>query len=369
MNILFYTPLNTRCRDIESQAAFFAAQGHRIFLLTQNSSGPLHENFSGYGYHTQADNSLSRFTSVRVVKRMLKFIRVCRSNKIDLVYSHLEPCNFIAVLSQYFTRARVIICRHHVDEARLYGFGKDLSYKLTYRLGRHIIVVSDHAKRYMVQEEGVPANRITHINLAYNFELYQKPDSSQVAKLRTMLKADIILLTVCRLTRYKRPELSIEVLKELRKQGLAVKLVILGKGELQKELEEKIELENLREHCLLPGYVNNVLEYMAAADVLVHPSLLESSCITVKEAGLVKLPVIVCKGIGDFDEVIENGLNGFTVNPVNFVEETSNLILRHAANKDKLKATANRLNETVYELFDIAKVGPIYEKRFHQPNR
>jgi glycosyltransferase involved in cell wall biosynthesis len=365
MKILFYTPLNTRCRDIESQAAFFSSQGHTIYLLTQNTVGPLHENFSNYGYHTEADKSSSRYTSLRVLKRIKKLIWFCRINRIDLVYAHLEPSNFIAVLSQYFIKARVIICRHHVDEARLYPFGKDLSYKLTYRWAKDIIVVSDHAKRYMIKEEGVPENRITQINLAYNFKLYELPDSDNVKRLRAGFHADLVLLTVCRLTRYKRPELSVEVLKKLHASGLMAKLVILGRGELQHELEEKIKRENLQEYCFLPGYVNNVLEYMAAADLLVHPSLLESSCITVKEAGLVKLPVVVCRNIGDFNEIIEDGINGFIVDADNFAEETSALIINLSSNKDKLSATAHRLKETVYELFDIAKVGPIYEKLFH----
>ncbi|TXH30967.1 MAG: glycosyltransferase family 1 protein [Cyclobacteriaceae bacterium] len=366
MRILFYTPLNTRCRDIESQAEFFANNGHTIFLLTQSKPGALHGNFSAYGYQTSADESSSRFTSVRVVRRMVKLIGFCSSNRIDLVYAHLEPCNFIAVLSQYFVRARVIICRHHVDEAKLYPFGKDLSYKLTYRLAKEIIVVSSHAKRYMVREENVPESRITHINLAYNFDLYELPSSEKVKRLRDDLEADLVLLSVCRLTRYKRPELSVEVLKNLLAKGLSVKLIILGRGELQQELEEKIEKLNLRQHCLLPVYVNNVLEYMAAADVLIHPSLLESSCITVKEAGLVNLPVIVCRNIGDFNEVIEHGVNGFIVDADNFVEETSALLLKYCGDRSKLLATAYQLRQTVYKLFDIAKVGPAYEELFHK---
>lgn len=366
MNILFYTPLNTRSRDIESQANFFAARGHSIFLLTQNSEGLLHKVFSGYGHRTHADESSSRFTAIRVIKRMWKLIRFCRTNRIELVYAHLEPCNFIAVLSQYFINARVIICRHHVDEAKLYPFGKDLSYKLTYRLAKDVIVVSDHAKRYMIKEEGVPGNRITHINLAYDFKLYELPDPQAAQQLRESLNADWVLLTVCRLTRYKRPELSVEVLKELLASGLSVKLVILGRGELQQHLEEKIKQENLQRFCLLPGYVNNVLEYMAASDILIHPSLLESSCITVKEAGLVKLPVVVCRNIGDFNEVIADGVNGFLVDADHFVEETSALIRTHTTKRDKLLAVAQQLRETVYKLFDIANVGPVYEKLFHK---
>ncbi len=366
MNILFYTPLNTRCRDIESQAAAFKAKGHRIFLLTQSDYGPLHENFRGYGYTVSAAPFISVFTSILVLGRMFHLIRFCYRNKIDVVYAHLEPCNFIAVLSQYVVRSRVIICRHHVDEARLYPFGKDLSYRLTYKLAKEIIVVSDHAKRYMVKEENVRENRITHINLAYDFSFYQRPDSDSVRSLREKFSTDILLLSVCRLTVYKRPELSIDVLKTLLQNGLNAKLVILGRGELHDSLMKKIEDDGLADNCILPGYVHNVLEYMAASDFLVHPSLLESSCISVKEAGLVKLPVIVCKGIGDNDEVIKHNVNGFLVNPESFVMEATQIIQENMHASNHLDTMGMNLQQTVFDLFDIRNIAPKYEELFHQ---
>lgn len=365
MNILFYIPLNTRSRDIESLAIYFSRMGHQVFLLTQHKYGVLHEQFKKYARHIAVDDSESGNTLIRVIKRSLKLIGYCYYHKINLVYAHLEPCNFIAVLCQYFIRARVVICRHHVDEARLYDFNRNLSYRLTYKLARKIIVVSEHAKRYMIQVEGIPEHRILHINLAYDFKLYALPHPEKVAQLRANLGSGLILLTVCRLTRYKRPELSIEVLKKLLKAGVPARLVILGRGELQTELQNKIKEEHLEEHCMLPGYVNNVLEYMAASDVLLHPSVLESSCISIKEAAIVNLPVVVCRGVGDFDEVIHHEVNGFLVDKNNFVEEASALVLRYITDPYKFKETAARLQETVCDLFDIEKIGPVYEKLFH----
>ncbi|MCS6973551.1 MAG: glycosyltransferase [Cyclobacteriaceae bacterium] len=365
MNIAFYTPLNTRSRDIESQAAYFKRQGHQVFLLTQNTYGLLHEHFKNAGCRVDADDSHARFVSLRVVKRILRLVRFCWINRIDILYAHLEPCNFIAVLGQYFVRARVVICRHHVDEAKLYGFENDLSYRLTYRLAKEIIVVSQRAKDFMIHHEGIPENRIHVVRLAYDFGLYQLPEEQNVQLLRNKLNAPIVLLTVCRLTRFKRPELSVEVVKKLIERGISAKLIILGKGELLPDLEEKIRTSGLQENCLLPGYVNNVLEYMAASDLLIHPSLLESSCITVKEAGLVQLPVIVCRGVGDFDEVITDRVNGFLTDPGKFVEQTEELVLEYMRNPKIFKETSLKLKQTILHTFAIERVGPDYERLFH----
>ena len=37
-----------------------------------------------------------------------------------------------------------------------------------------------------------------------------------------------------------------------------------------------------------------------------------------------------------------------------------------SGDRDKLLATAYQLRQTVYELFDITKVGPAYEELFHK---
>ncbi len=366
MRILFYTPLNTRCRDIESQAAEFKKFGHEIYLLTQSHYHTLHENFKGYNYTVAAKPDSSRWIKVLVIKRWFHLVAYCWRHRIDVLYAHLEPANFIAVLAQYFVRTRVIICRHHVDEAKLYPFGKDLSYKLTYKLAREIIVVSARAKQYMIDEEGVTANRIHQINLSYNFNLYAKPVPERVTRIRQELSTEIVLLSVCRLTKYKRPELSIALARKLKNQGISAKLVILGKGELLESLQAEVRQDGLEENVVLAGYVDNVQDYMAAADFMVHPSLLESSCISLKEAGLVHLPVIVCHHVGDFDEVIRHGGNGFLVNPDNFVEESASIISSYAKNKSELAEIGQALRTTVLSMFDIRNTASYYESTFHQ---
>ena len=365
MKILFYTPLNSRCRDIESQAIEFHKAGHKIFLLTQSEYSVLHENFMSYGFSVEAKPTVASNVKILILKRVYHLVTFCLKNKIDIVYSHLEPSNFISVLAQFFIRSRVLICRHHVDEPRMYPYGKDLSYKLTYKFCKEVIVVSKKAKDYMIHNENVPIYKIHQINLAYDFSLYGSFDAVTSENIRKKYKTPLLLLTVCRLTEYKRPDYSIELVKELIDLGLQPKLIILGKGELSQELEKLIVKLNLQNNVFMPGYVNNVLDYMAAADLLIHPSLIESSCISLKEAALVNLPIVACKGIGDFDEVIINEENGFSVDANNFIEETVEIILKYGSNHDDLKRMGRNIEKRVRKMFDIKTIAPYYENTFH----
>ena len=110
----------------------------------------------------------------------------------------------------------------------------------------------------------------------------------------------------------------------------------------------------------MPGFVSNVLEYIAAGDFFLHPSLLDSSCVAVKEAGLVSKPVIVCKGIGDFEDYIINGKNGFAVNQESFSEEATDIIVKHQKEAEYLKVVGMNLKRDVLGLFSIENILPYY---------
>ena len=356
LTILFYSPFNNRSRDTESLMIGFKKQGHRVISLSQSGGRFIHAYLQSQGIETHEYQTQTGLTILYFLKHILFFVRFCRKNKVDIVYSHLESANFVASIGQYFIGSKVYLCRHHIDEAALQGFDKSIFYKLTYALAKKIIVVSDQAARYMVQVEKIKPSKIIKINLAYDFSLYAKPGLDAIKKIKEQISADLILLTACRLTKYKRTELSIQVLKKLVEAGINAKRIILGRGEEEFNLRSLAGVEGVSDRLIMPGYVNNVTDYLAACDLLLHPSVLESSCVTVKEAGITNLPVIVCKGVGDFDDYIVPDENGFVVSRENFVEEATTTILSNYKHKEKLGRIAINLQAKVHALFNIDRV-------------
>ena len=361
-NILFYSPFNQRSRDTESLMLAFHRVGHKVISLSQQEGHVINDFLNA--------NGISAFSKIIPGKRsglwyflrhLIFFIGFCWNRQIDIVYSHLEPSNFVAAIAQYLIRARVYLCRHHIDEGLLYQFDRSLYYKVTYLLAKKIIVVSKHAQKYMIEQEGIPAKKIIHINLAYDFDLYGKPDNHKVNQIRKEFNSDVLLISVCRLTAFKRPELTIQVVRYLAKQDIDVKLIMLGIGEMHDQLKKEVIDLGLEKNIFMVGYVNNVLDYMAAADFLIHPSLLDSSCVAVKEAGLVKLPAIVCQGIGDFNDYIVDKKNGFSVNPDTFVNDASKIILENYLRKDFLQNIGQNLNQSILDLFHIRNVVHKYD--------
>ena len=360
--ILFYSPFNQRSRDTESLMIAFKKYGHRVMSLSQDKGLYIHEYLSSQGIETFSHIVESKNQTLYYLRHLLFFISFCRRQKVDIVYSHLEPANFVSVIGQFFIRSKVIIVRHHTDEGALSGFDKSFFYRITYRLARKIITVSRKSSSYMVERENVDAKKIIHINLAYDFSLYKKPDPDIVKNIRTRFGSKVVLITACRFAKYKRADQSIAVLKKLIKNGFDAALLLLGVGPEQPALTQLVTDEGLTDHVVFTGYVNNILDYFTASDFLLHPSITESSCVVVKEAGLARLPVIVCDDVGDFSEYICHGESGFVVPIQSFVDDSVKIIMENHAEKNKLNRIGNNLHRQIIDNFSVENIIGQYEK-------
>lgn len=89
---------------------------------------------------------------------------------------------------------------------------------------------------------------------------------------------------------------------------------IIGDGELRKDLEMKIIIHDVGEHLTLLGKKDNPYSWMKFADFFVHPSYVESQCLTILEAMALGIPCVVCKSIGPLS-FVRDGINGILTDP------------------------------------------------------
>lgn len=363
LNILFYTSFNSRSRDTESLVEAFVRQGHRVFVLTQTERGAYHESCEKLGASAFAFPLKKHNPLVYFLKQALFLRRFCKTHRIQLVYAHLENAGLAAVLCQGFIKAKVVTCRHTVDEAELMGSRKFMFLnKLVYSLSRNIIVVSERSKQYMIEKEGISEKKIQVIRLAYNFELYPKPNVKKVEEIREKYKAKLLLLSACRMMEGKRPQLSIEICKTLVDEGLDVKLLLLGDGPLLESLKKQVHEQNLVSRVFVLGYQSNIMDYLSACDILLHPSLQDSSSVIIKEAGLNAKTVLACKEIGDVQEYLVHHENALLVSTSDTTSEFCKQLKAVYGQTDQLQALGQALKHAVLERFTISTLLPEYNR-------
>jgi len=106
-------------------------------------------------------------------------------------------------------------------------------------------------------------------------------------------------------------------------------LVLLGDGPLKSDLCHLISDLGLQHSVLLPGFKQypDLPAYYGLASAFIHASTTEQWGLVVNEAMASGLPVLVSNRCGCAQDLVREGVNGFTFDPYN-VEEMANVMLR-----------------------------------------
>jgi glycosyltransferase involved in cell wall biosynthesis len=91
-------------------------------------------------------------------------------------------------------------------------------------------------------------------------------------------------------------------------------LIIIGDGQLRRNLENLIRELCLEDKICLPGYLENAGQYLKAFDLFVLPSLKEGLPYTLLEAAAARVPIVASR-VGGVPEIIQDGINGYLAPP------------------------------------------------------
>jgi len=358
--LLYYFP-NKRSVAIETICREINQTGHRLIVLTQSHKGDFHDALDDMGVEYHIKTYQFRFSLINYLFHFFYLIRFCRRHRIDVVWSNLNQCNLPAIFANYFISARVVVFRHHFHASiKTEGFASVNKNerrvdRLVSRFAKEIVVPSLEVYNGMVNYEKVKKEKISIIPYIYDFSRYSKPDPVEVAKIRETYPAQLLILTASRMIPMKRHLLVLPVFRRLIRSGLSVKVLLLDDGEERPKLEKYVKDEGLEASVFFLGFRTNIIDYLSAADLLVHPSYTEASSSLVKEFGLMRKPVIVCSGVGDFDQYIINGTNGYVVNPPHEAEEFEKYIRFVYNNQEAARQAGNELRESVLSIFSPNK--------------
>jgi glycosyltransferase involved in cell wall biosynthesis len=254
-----------------------------------------------------------RVAAIYYARQILYLAKFCRGKNVRTVFSHMQHANIIAVHAQFLTRSRVIAFRHHDRTSMERNRMEQQFDRVINRLARTIVVLSTAVYDGMDSGERVDMSRVVVLPSVYDFAQYPAPEPDAVMSIRQRHPAQLRLLMNSRLVPIKRHVLAFSVVRDLVAEGLDVHMLVLDDGPERASLEDWITEHRLQERITLLGFREDAINYMAASDVLVHPSLTEASNNAVKEMALLGKTAIVCQGVGDFDDYVEPGRSGFVV--------------------------------------------------------
>lgn len=241
----------------------------------------------------------------------LQFTLRIRKFNPDVVQSHLFHGGLFGILLGKFLRIPIIYTRHHLDEHFKSGtWIHQWLDRLILRESSRIITCSKATKDWIISMEGALPDHVAAIHQGFDFDQIVADSNRALAIRRDIFMASekFSILCVSRFSRVKGQIYLLDALVKSEKLREKCKIFFIGIGD-SKWLKQEINLRELNDCCSILGASVEVLEYMQACDVVVHPSLADSFSQTIIEAmGIGKC--VVAANTAAVPEQIEHGKTG-----------------------------------------------------------
>jgi glycosyltransferase involved in cell wall biosynthesis len=215
----------------------------------------------------------------------------------------------------------------HTDYIKA-GFVKELDYK-KFMLSNYIVSVSMDCKNNFDKAFPEFTSKSLFIeNIIQSKQIKLK----SCEKINNFLydSKDFKILTLSRIDIYtKGLDRIIITLSKLIHRGLSIKWYVIGGGPEKLKFQKMINNSKLTNNLILLGSINNPFPYFKYFDLFILPSRFEGKPISVTEALILELPVVVTNYTSAADQVI-NQFNGIIID--NDEEMVNDLLYKEIIN-------------------------------------
>lgn len=197
---------------------------------------------------------------------------------------------------------------------------------LTMQIANRIIAVSNATAEFC-RGLGVYDRKIKVIMNGVDPSKFNPADGSCM-RTRLDLGAEPLVVTAIRLVKRKGAEHLVTAFSKVLQRVPDAKLVIAGGGPEAANLHALMKKLGIENSTFMLGTLSReqVIKLIAAADIFVLPSLMESFGLVLLEAMAAGVP-IVCTRAGGVPEIVENEINGLMVPPAD-ADALADAILR-----------------------------------------
>ena len=195
-----------------------------------------------------------------------------------------------------------------------------------------ILAASKTTKAELIQAFNLPPEHIHVVYIGIGLDIFDFNKYESQEEIRQSFgfeKDDCIIGSVGSLVQRKGHHLVIDAFSQLAGNFKNARLVIVGRGDMERKLRKQCEEKKLTSRINFLGYFTQMAKIMKMCDILVLASDREGGIPRViTEALGMKTPVISVS-LGAIPEIIHNGINGFLLKQRNAkaIEEKLRILL------------------------------------------
>jgi glycosyltransferase involved in cell wall biosynthesis len=247
-----------------------------------------------------------------------RFAQVLLQRHPHIVHSHQFYSSLFASPIAALCRVPVIVETPHLSERWRQGWLKG-RFAVDRFAGRFVdgyIAVSEANRRYLIEEKGLPPEKITVIRNGCDAARFDT-GAKAPAGLKTRLglrENQVVLVVAARLEPQKGHSVLLRAMATVLLEFPEARLVCIGEGSLRGALELQVHDLGIEHAVHFVGRQSNVREWLALAEFTLLPSLWEGLPLSAIES-LAAGRAVVATSVDGTPEVVMDGVTGFTVPP------------------------------------------------------
>lgn len=205
----------------------------------------------------------------------------------DVAISFLWPHYFIGDK----VNAKKRIGWIHTDYSNIY-VNKRMEAEMWGKLD-HIVAVSDDCLKNFLNVLPAFADKAMVIENILSTTMIREQAKTESPLEIKKAQGRTVLVTVGRFSHAKGLDQAVKSCRKLIDDGYDIVWYVIGYGPLEEMLNQLIKELNLEERFILLGKKVNPYPYIQACDIYVQPSRYEGKAVTVREAQILKKPVVI----------------------------------------------------------------------------
>ncbi len=343
-----------------------AARGHEIHFISYAPPARMNRSNGNIYFHEVEVASYPLFDHPPYALALAtKMLEVFEAAALDLLHVHYAiPHSVSALLARSMAAPRRLpfITTLHGTDITLVGGNR--SYlpitRFSIEQSDGVTAISQYLKKRTVDEFEIK-RPIEVIPNFVNCDLYCRSQNSADPR-QWAPNGEPILMHLSNFRPVKRVTDVVEIFALVREK-MPAKLVFIGDGPDRGAAEYLVRKKKLQKDVFFLGKQDNVYEKLAAADLFLLPSQLESFGLAALEAMACEVPVIATD-VGGLPEVVEDGVDGYLVEPGD-VRAASEHAIEILSRADRGREMGQRARVNARKKYCANDVIPAYE-RFYQ---
>ena len=285
--------------------------------------------------------------------------RIIKQTKPDIIYSHSSKAGAFARIAAMGMNIKSIYNPHgwafntqpSVKKRKIYK----LAEKFLSPFCTKIVCTSDAEKDSAIDAKICKASKLEVIYSGVDLKNINKVVPVSRKKLNIPNDAFVIGM-VGRLTKLKSPDIFIKAAKKISLQIPNAFFLMVGDGELRKEVEELIQKNNLESKFIITGWTDNPISFVKIMDVgMLLSRWWEGFGLAITEYMACNVPVIATN-VGALPNIVHDQENGLLVNSDDSDSVADDVILlcNNESLRKKIMVNAHKDVEKHYDIRRVA---------------